>query len=68
MATINFIGNSDPFDEAKELCLIIESLHKAGRKVEVHTRYTREQLESGVIKNVLFVRTAISKADKVVTA
>ena len=68
MATINSIGNSDPFDEAKELCLIIESLHKAGRKVEVHTRYTREQLDGGVIPGVLWVRTAMSKADKVVTA
>jgi len=55
-------------DEAKELCMLIDAMHKAGRKVEVNTRYTREQLESGVIRNPLFVRTALGKADKVVTA
>lgn len=68
MVTVNAIGNSDPFDEPKELVMLIDAMHKAGRKVEVNTRYTKEQLESGVIPNVLFVRTAISKADKVVTA
>ena len=68
MVTVNAIGNSDPMDEAKELCMLIDAMHKAGRTVQVNTRYTREQLESGVIKNALFVRTALDKADKVVTA
>jgi len=68
MATINFIGQADPFDEPKELCMIIDAMHAAGRTVQVNTSYTREQLESGVIPNVLFIRTALDKADKVVTA
>ena len=68
MVTVNAIGNSDPFDEPKELVMLIDAMHKAGRTVQVNTSYTREQLESGVIPNVLFIRTALGKADKVVTA
>lgn len=68
MVTVNRIGDRDPMDEPKELCMLIDAVHKAGRKIQVHTRYTREQLEGGAIPGVMWVRTALDKADKVVTA